>query len=311
MKKTTMRILASSVLLLVLTTGVHGQNTDEWQAKAVALAAQGNIVAAKLDFDKAIQLSPTDASIPNLAGITLAARGDYENAVNYLDKSTSMDSSDFITWYAKGDALAHLNRYNEAVGAYDKSIHLYSDNADAWSGKGNALLAQKGREQEAVDAFDKSLQIKPNDEHVMLNRADALAVLGKDDQAIEAYKDIITLNPDNADAYNKLGQVYYTQGDFENALKMFNVAIDKNGSYSPYTHWKCAALWQLLVKAGNQEAYNNYKECQPPDQNLADQNLPDQNPNPCDSSNVDPHGNPHNPFNECATVTDVLPGRAQ
>ncbi len=135
----------------------------------------------------------------------------------YQPRCTSIDSSDPIAWYAKGDALVHLNRYNDAVNAYDMSIGIYSENADAWSGKGNALLAQKGREVDAVKAFDRSLKIKPNDEHVMLNRGDALAALGKYNEAIDAYNEIITLNPNNADAYNNLGQVYYDQGKLEEA----------------------------------------------------------------------------------------------
>jgi tetratricopeptide (TPR) repeat protein len=83
MKEIAMKMLVISILLLSFIAEAHGQMTaDEWQSKAIELAVGGNIEAAKIAFDEAIRLSPNDAFIPHIAGITMAAKGDYEMAVN-------------------------------------------------------------------------------------------------------------------------------------------------------------------------------------------------------------------------------------
>lgn len=76
MKEIVLKLLVIFILLLSLMAEVHGQTTaDEWQLKAIELAAGGNIEAAKIAFDEAIRLSPNDPFIPHIAGITIAAKG--------------------------------------------------------------------------------------------------------------------------------------------------------------------------------------------------------------------------------------------
>jgi tetratricopeptide (TPR) repeat protein len=156
------------------------------------------------------------------------------------------------------------------------------------------LLAQKGKEAEALKAFDVSLRLNPNDDHVWLNKGDALAALGKYNDAINSYNQVIKRNPNNADAYNNIGQAYFNQGNFEKALKWFNAAITKNPKYSAYVDWKCETLWKLSVNAGGGEWHEKYKTCRDPVV-LPVINTPPTKP----PQNQPPCRNPSNPLSDC------------
>jgi len=141
-------------------------------------------------------------------------------------------------------------------------MNIYPGNADVWSHKGNALLAQKGNEEEALRAFDASLSIDASNDRVWINKGDALAALGKYDNAISAYKQAIKNNSNNADAYNNIGLAYYNQGQFEEALKWFDRAIQMRPDYFAYQDWKCKTLWDLSVNAGGGDWYEKYCDCE-------------------------------------------------
>jgi tetratricopeptide (TPR) repeat protein len=301
MNELALKTLVISVLLLSFMAEAHGQKTaDEWQSKAIELATSGNIEAAKIAFDEAIRLSPNDAFRPHIAGVTMAAKGDYKKAVDYFDEAVKINPLDDFSLLFKGDALQQLGKYDEAVDAYDASINIFSGSANAWSHKGNALLAQTGKEEEALRAFDASLRINPSDDHVWLNKGDALAALGQYDNAISAYKQVIKINSDNADAYNHIGLAYYNQRLFEEALKWFNAAIQKRPDYFAYKDWKCKTLWELSVNAGGGDWYEKYCDCEkdigrvPNDpRNTGDSNQP-----------IHPPGYVcNNPFCPCHSIT--------
>jgi tetratricopeptide (TPR) repeat protein len=51
-------------------------------------------------------------------------------------------------------------------------------------------------------------------------------------QAIEQYKKAISLDPSNPDAYNRLGEVYRSQGKFDEAMESFQKATQHDAKYS-------------------------------------------------------------------------------
>ncbi|MDP8219509.1 MAG: tetratricopeptide repeat protein [Candidatus Theseobacter exili] len=72
----------------------------------------------------------------------------------------------------------------------------------------------------------------------MLDKAMNLSISGNDEQALEVYEKIIKIDPENAEAYNHIGTIYYNEAvenrDIEllkKAIEKFKKALSLNNSY--------------------------------------------------------------------------------
>ena len=75
----------------------------------------------------------------------------------------------------------------------------------------------------------------------------AAAELGRLKQAITAFRNVITINPNDPKAYNNLGSIFYKMGEFDNAISEYNKAL-KLQYNNPATHKNIAAAYQLQGK---------------------------------------------------------------
>lgn len=75
--------------------------------------------------------------------------------------------------------------------------------------------------------------------------------LAKHDEAIRAFTDAITLDPDRSDYYNGLGLTYYRQKNYHQALKLFSAAgeVDPNDATARYNEACALALLQRSDEA--------------------------------------------------------------
>ncbi len=61
-------------------------------------------------------------------------------------------------------------------------------------------------------------------------RGNFLMVLGRIEESIKAYSDVIELNPSYSEAYNNRGVVYADKGEYNRSIKDFNTAINLNSN---------------------------------------------------------------------------------
>jgi len=106
----------------------------------------------------------------------------------------------------------------------------------AWRLMG-ASLAQIGLLDQAILAFKRVLTIKPDDANVYNNMGNALKDQGKLEEAINAYNEALAIKPDYADAYYNMGVTLQEQDKLEEAIEAYNKA--------------------LAIKPDDGDAYNN------------------------------------------------------
>ena len=100
-----------------------------------------------------------------------------------------------------------------------------------------ASAAQIGQLDQAIVAFKRVLAIKPDYADAYNNMGNALKEQGKQEEAIEAYNKALAIKPDYAEAYNNMGNALKEQGKLEEAIEAYNKA--------------------LAIKPDYAEAYNN------------------------------------------------------
>lgn len=142
MRKSSMRIAASLVLMLVLSTGVGAQSASE-------LIARGNDAYYNNDFKQAmehyydaeIELPESPLLQYNLAG-ALVGQEKYEEALDKYGKALNTEDMRQVahTHYNMGNTQLHMQEYEKAIESYQKSLEIDPSDQDA---KFNLELARK------------------------------------------------------------------------------------------------------------------------------------------------------------------------
>lgn len=76
-------------------------------------------------------------------------------------RAVDLDRNSFAGWYNQALALTQLGRHNEALYAYEKAEQVSPNNLDVMIGRGIAL-AGKGQTQAAIEAFNQVLNLDPS-----------------------------------------------------------------------------------------------------------------------------------------------------
>ena len=86
----------------------------------------------------------------------------------------------------------------------------------------NALLTKKY--DKAILYYKKTIELRPDDAHAYNNLGNAYKEIEKYSNAIDAYNNAIRLKPDYASAYYNLGIVYQKDNNFDTALESYKKA---------------------------------------------------------------------------------------
>jgi tetratricopeptide (TPR) repeat protein len=132
-------------------------------------------------------------------------RQQYERALESYEKAIHFDPTNALAYVGLGNALLQIalkenskpirfETYDKAIKAFDKAIELDSFIASAYVGKGKALfgIVQKPENtvefSDILDAFSLAMILDDKNEAVYIAQAEALRYLGKNAEALEAYK---------------------------------------------------------------------------------------------------------------------------
>jgi tetratricopeptide (TPR) repeat protein len=92
-------------------------------------------------------------------------------------------------------------------------------------------LLNSGNNSKAIEAFQKALEFDPNDPEAN-NYLGRLYFLSFDDKKAKMFFQIaISLKKDYADAYYNLGDLFFREGNLDRAMLNFKTAIQINESY--------------------------------------------------------------------------------
>ena len=122
-----------------------------------------------------------------------------------------------------------VNLYNQKqyFSAFEEAQSLtikYSKAFIVWNIMG-ASAFQIGMLNEAIDAYKKTILLNPNFADAYCNMGVALNQKGNVHEAIELYNKALSIMPDYADAYYNLGNALKDQGKFDEAIEAYQSAV--------------------------------------------------------------------------------------
>lgn len=149
------------------------------------------------------------------------ARDLYENAIGsdsryaraYAAKSRTFNLDWRYDWAEKPDIAL-----DDALGFARKAIDLDEADARGFGELGFAHLYRKEHDP-AINSYERALKLNPNDADLMSDMADALAHMGRSEEAIDLLLKAMQLNPFYPDQYIwHLGGAYFNLKRYEDAI---------------------------------------------------------------------------------------------
>jgi len=174
---------------------------------ADALKGAGRFDDAFETYKLAISLD--EKLVPAWLGVAacLESAGSLEEAVETLAKAATMHGSTAEASFHKGELEERLGRVNDAVASYNTANYR--------AGSDESLRNRVRARLEALENTPERLKLKAED----------LAGAGNMQGAIEIYRRILQMTPDNAEAWGEAGTGFSLMGDIDSALYHFDKAI--------------------------------------------------------------------------------------
>lgn len=211
-------------------------------------------------YQKKLAQAPNDAELYANIGAIKQAQGDFESALSYYNKAEQINPNNINTRLNLGTLFQQKKDYIKAIKAYDSVLTLYPDNVQANLYKAQ-VLSEAGDKKNALNLYKKVLSLDPansiaktemvsvmqdsmspdefisylvqnsaNDKTMQATLYDYAYKLHKDkkmDSAISAYSSVISVNPNNVDAYVNLAICHVANGNYNTALEVLNNAKAK------------------------------------------------------------------------------------
>lgn len=162
------------------------------------LRGNGRTAEALKDFDAALAIDKTPNAYFERALLFLAT-DELPKAETDVAEALKLGGSVASAEYIRGRLAAEHDDYDAAIGHYDKSIALNDDGNAAiyWRAVAHMSL---GNDQQALAGLTASMSIWPDDTSIRIDRNDELIELGRYDEAIGDFDQMLAQDEKSIDA---------------------------------------------------------------------------------------------------------------
>jgi tetratricopeptide (TPR) repeat protein len=180
---------------------------------------------AEAELKTAIKLDPNSEEAVTTLAILYTDEGDTAHALQVL--SSVPDTARSAKLYAAlGQTYEQRKEYKNAIDAFKKAIMLDRDNLDAIRGLAENLL-NDGQTEAALEQYKVIADGNPEDAQTYLRIAEIYRRQGKYDQALENLKKADTMVPDSLEVPYSMAGVYEAQGRYDDAVKLLQDLVKK------------------------------------------------------------------------------------
>lgn len=164
-------------------------------------------------FNHCLRVTKNNYHAHLFLGKALAEEGKVKEAIVQYNKGISIMPDEDRIFFARGAAYVLQGQYNLAIEDYNQSIRLKPDFAGAYYGRGNAYNEIK-QYQLAIEDYNETIRLKPDFADAYFNRGNAyVRGPGHYELAVKDYNETIRLKPDFIDAYFNKGVLLINHGD--------------------------------------------------------------------------------------------------
>ena len=183
---------------------------------------------AEVELKTAIKLDPSSEEAVTTLAMLYTDEGDTSHALQVL--SSVPDASRSAKLYsALGTAYEQRKDYKDAIDAFQKAVMLDRDNLDAIRGLAENLM-NDGQYDKALEQYKVIVDSNPEDAQTYVRMSEIYRHESKYDLALESLKKADALVPDMAAVSYNMAAVYEAQGRYDDAIKLLQDLLKKTDS---------------------------------------------------------------------------------
>lgn len=235
-------------------------------ATGIETAGDGLNEAAMPLFEEAVQLDPKNAVAFAKMGEIHDAKGRNAQAIANYEKALAIDPELSSLYLPLGVAYVQEGKIVEGETYLDKAAAAGLDSLEARFARAT-ILAKQGRDADAIAAYDAILKTEPRNAQAHYQKALIHAKLNQEDKAVASYKAAVDADQNFAAAWFDLGVINYNKGDYNGALNAYQQVVRiEPDNYQAQAN--LASTYRQLEKFA--EANAAYKAAEPGNKNNAD-----------------------------------------
>ncbi len=245
------------------------ENAAVWTAAAAAYLAEGSRLndlgdqnAANLQYAnaaqaarKAITIDPNNATALAYAAGGTILQGDpekYEQAQVFADDAVRLEPDNPIARYYMATVFTYQGRYAEAMEQYQRGIEADPNDPNLHIGLAYNYYGT-GSIPDALLSFEDAISVDPDNAEAFDGRAYMYLQLGDDSLAEQNALEATRLNPNMARAQGRLGEAFFRQNNYAEAIEALEKAV---GMYGRATDLN-ARFFNMLGQAYIRDDLNN------------------------------------------------------
>ena len=186
-------------------------------------------------YTKLLEVEPSNDKVYYELGHLYLQKANYLSAVNAFNFALDFDEENPFYHNSLAFALVQLDQYDDAIEHYQKAININPD--PIWTSivcqaLGSVYLEIKNNPEAAIVLYQTASVLNPESADCHISIGDLFFSQEDYENAIKAYCDAIKIDPENAKAYGKCGMALWENDFLEEAIVAYNKAITIDPEYA-------------------------------------------------------------------------------
>ncbi len=191
--------------------------TEAYVCQSIIRYYQGDHLGAIEDCNQVLRISPRNANVYNNRGLNRVALGDYQGAIADFDQALEIEPDHAKAYLNRGYSRLQLQDNWGAIEDFDQALQIDPQAA-------NVYLKQ------VADTLDNELgAIKDTNQQLiqgLLIQGNLRYQAGDYQEAIKAFTQVLSLDPNNSEAYNRRSTALAALGDYDGSMEdLYKAAI--------------------------------------------------------------------------------------
>jgi tetratricopeptide (TPR) repeat protein len=250
-----LKILAVVILLLLPYTVLSVSRNRDWRNlfDLYRNDIQSLNNSAKANVDYATYLMNTVYQDPNFLKSGVVNEFKYQTIITHFRRALAIYPKNYQTANDLGTVYLFMGKnYDSAVWFLQRAIALDSSMQPAWVNLGMAYREQKQYDK-ALDCYKYILKVNPNQVKAVFAMADVYNAMGEFDRAVKMNEEMMKAYPNLEMPYVNIGNYYMLKTDTATAVSYWEKAASINPSYE-----LCVQLNSLYILKGDREKADYY-----------------------------------------------------
>ncbi|KAI9254630.1 hypothetical protein BDA99DRAFT_162343 [Phascolomyces articulosus] len=150
---------------------------------------------------------------------------DYGKAIDFLQNLITKYPNVYQAWNTLGLVHEEMGHRDKALQLRMVAAHMNQNDANLWKELGVKSI-EADANQQAIYCFTKALVAQPADIDALWDRSFLYRKLGRNDEAIDGFQQILEFTPHHFKVINELVQLYRHKGMVKEAIQLYEKSVE-------------------------------------------------------------------------------------